>query len=267
MTEVPEHLLKRSRDRRASLGGGGGDTGSESDAAPAATEVEKAPAATAAAPVAAAAPAAAPEPAPPYVEAALKRKKIPIWVMPVLAFLPLWAVIYIGGLSPASSGAPTQLAVGKALFATNCAGCHGAAGGGGVGRPMNEGNLVKTFPDILGQLEFVWVGSNGTGPSGTPYGDPTREGGQHKTLSWNGNPMPAFNKTLKQAQLLAVVRYEWEVLSGGKAKQDSKGDMTYPNGKPMLNAAGELITPDGKPLFTADGALTIKPNWTMPTGT
>ena len=267
MTEVPEHLLKRSRDRRASLGGGGGESAAE--AAPAASPAvpdDSTPAPTAAASVAAATPAAAPEPVPPYVEASLKRKRIPIWAMPVLAFLPLWAVIYIGGLSPSSSGAPSQLDTGKALYATNCAGCHGAGGGGGVGRPMTDGALVKTFPDIIGQLDFVWLGSNGTGPAGTPYGDPEREGGQHKTLSYNGNPMPNFDKTLKQSQLLAVVRYEWQVLSGGKVKTDAKGDITYGNGKPMLNAAGELITPDGQPLFDSAGKLTIQPNWKTPVG-
>ncbi len=264
MTEVPEHLLKRSRDRRNALEGGGGDTASAPVPA-AASETESAPVATAAAPAAAATPAVV-EPPPPYVEAALRRKRIPIWVMPVLAFLPLWAVIYIGGLSPASTGEPSQLDTGRAIYATNCASCHGANGGGGVGRPMNDGNLVKTFPDITGQLEFVWIGSNGTGPAGTPYGDPAREGGQHTTMSWNGNPMPNFDKALKQAQLLAVVRYEWEVLSGGKVTVDAEGDITYADGKPMLNAAGELITPDGELLFDPAGKLTIKPNWTTPTG-
>ncbi len=263
MTEVPEHLLKRSKDRRTSLDGGtpAADTAPAAESAP----VEKATATAAAAP-AAVAPAAAPEPVPPYVEAAIKRKKIPIWAMPVLAFLPLWAVIYIGGLSPSSNGAPSQLATGAAIFSANCAGCHGAGGGGGVGRQMNEGNLVKTFPDMIGQLQFVWLGSNGTGAAGTPYGDPAREGGQHKTLSYNGNPMPNFNKTLSQAQLLAVVRYEWESISGGKTTEDATGNITYANGKPMLNAAGELITPEGTPLFDANGKLTIQPNWTTPVG-
>ena len=263
MTEVPEHLLKRSKDRRTSLDG---ETPA-ADAAPAAesAQVEKATASAAAAP-AAVAPAAAPEPVPPYVEAAIRRKKIPIWAIPVLAFLPLWAVMYIGGLSPAASGEPSQLATGATIYTANCAGCHGAAGGGGVGRAMNEGNLVKTFPDIIGQLEFVWLGSNGIGPAGTPYGDPAREGGQHKTLSYNGNPMPNFNKSLSQAELLAVVRYEWETLSGGETTEDAAGNITYADGKPMLNAAGELITPEGTPLFDPNGKLTIQPNWTMPVG-
>ena len=264
MTEVPEHLLKRSRDRRSADGGG---DASPSDSAPTeatTSSATPAPAAAAAAPAAAA--PAAPEPVPPYVEASLRRKKVPFWAWPVLAFLPLWAIIYIGGLSPAASGEPSQLATGATLFSANCASCHGAAGGGGVGRPMNEGNLVATFPDIIGQLEFVWVGSNGTGPAGTPYGDPARPGGQHTTLSYNGNPMPNFDKSLTQAELLAVVRYEWETLSGGTVVEDADGNMTYADGKPMLNAAGELITPEGEPLFDAEGKLTIQPNWTTPTG-
>ena len=118
MTEVPEHLLKRSQDRRAALGLGGGDGGDGGDAAPAAaasaessgTEVTAATP-TAAAPKAAAVPAEVvpPKPPPAYVQAALTRKKIPLWVMPVLIFIPLWAIIYLGGLSKASTGEPTQI--------------------------------------------------------------------------------------------------------------------------------------------------------------
>jgi len=107
------------------------------------------------------------------------------------------------------------------------------------------------------------------GPAGTPYGDPDREGGQHKTLSYNGNPMPAFNKSLKPEQLLAVVRYEREVLSGYKVDPtqiDAKAQLTYGNSSPYLDAEGQLVTPEGKPLFDADGKLTIEPNWTMPVG-
>ena len=98
---------------------------------------------------------------------------------------------------------------------------------------MTDGALVATFPDIIGQLEFVWIGSNGTGPAGTPYGDPARAGGQHKTLSYNGNPMPNFDKSLSQSELLAVIRYEWETLSGGKTTVDAAGNITYADGKPI----------------------------------
>lgn len=281
MTEVPEHLLKRSRDRRAALGlgGGGGDEGG-GDAAPTPAPADEpggevaTTGATAAARPAAATPAEAaepapPEPKPPYVEAALKRKKIPIWVMPVLAFIPVWAIIYIGGLSKANTGQLTQLQVGQQLFAARCASCHGSGGGGGVGRPMTDQALIQTFPDVIGQLHFVWVGSNGIGPAGTPYGDPNRPGGQHKTLGYDGSAMPNFDKSLTQAELLAVVRYERETLSGWKLDPkmiNANGDLQYANGKPMLSATGELLTPDGKPLFNSDGSLSIQPNWTTPVG-
>src|SRR6185503_1051257 len=78
LTEVPEHLLQRSRERRAALGLGGGDAG---DAAPAASAAAT-PATSAAGGAASAAPAVrapvpvapgAPPPAPftpPYVRAA-----------------------------------------------------------------------------------------------------------------------------------------------------------------------------------------------------
>ena len=94
MTEIPEHLLKRSRERREAMG----LTGPEPAAAPvpatsAAAEpagaVEAASAPAAAAPAAAApavrAPAPAPvappppKPDPPYIAAARNRKRIPIW--------------------------------------------------------------------------------------------------------------------------------------------------------------------------------------------
>jgi hypothetical protein len=132
-----------------------------------------------------------------------------------------------------------------------------------VGRAFTNGEVVKTFPDIIGQLDFVWRGSNGIGPGGTPYGDPAREGGAHATLSYNGNPMPAFKDVLTQAELLAVVRYEHEVLAGvpvDPASEDPEGNLLR-DGSPMLDAEGNLITPDGEPLIDADGLLTVAPTY------
>jgi mono/diheme cytochrome c family protein len=206
---------------------------------------------------------APPPPPPPYVQAALTRKKIPIWAMPMLAFLPVWAIIYVGGLSPADTGEPTQLELGAEIYAARCASCHGAGGGGGVGRAFTDGEVVKTFPDIIGQLDFVWLGSTGLGPGGTPYGDPAREGGPHLTLSYNGNPMPAFKDVLTQEELLAVVRYEHEVLSGQPADPadlDADGNLLR-EGEPLLDAEGNLVTPEGELLIGPDGALTIAPNY------
>jgi mono/diheme cytochrome c family protein len=275
VTEVPEHLLNRSRDRRAALGLGGGDGGDGGDATPAAAAPADEPApgagvapaaATAAAKPAAAVPAEVepPAPVPPYVQAALTRKKIPLWVMPVLIFIPVWAIIYLGGLSPADTGEPNQLDLGGEIYAAQCATCHGGGGGGGVGRALDNGELAATFPDMIGQLEFVYLGSAGTGPEGTPYGDPAQG---HTTQGYSGALMPAFGESLTGAELLAVVRYEREVLSGieiAPEQLDADENMLWPDGTPMLDSAGNLITPEGEPLLDDEGMLTIEPNWTDP---
>ena len=116
MTEIPEHLLARSRARRAAMGGGGGDTPAptESAATPATTSSAPAPAAAAPAPAAPAVPEA-PAPVPPWVEAANERKKIPYWAVPVLALLPVWAVVYMLTLDK-----PTDLEQSRSPSATSC---------------------------------------------------------------------------------------------------------------------------------------------------
>jgi len=288
VTEVPEHLLKRSQDRRSALGLGGGDGGDGGDATPAAAAPADEPspgaaveaaAPTAAAKQAAAVPAKAAEPETPvplYVQASLKRKKIPLWVMPVLAVLPLWAIVYVNTLSKPRSTVLSQLDAGTGIFVAKCSTCHGVDGSGGAGRPLYasaDGGVVATFPSIAGQLEFVWLGSRLTadpvGSKGTPYGDPNRQGGQHTTLSYNGQPMPTFLGGLTQKELLEVVRHERETFGGEKvpAKQIAPdGSLLWPNGKPMLDANGTLITPDGKPLFDADGKLTDPTLATAPAG-
>lgn len=259
VTEIPEHLLKRSQARK----GGAADAGGAASPAPtgeaAGTAVE--PAAKAAPAKKAAAPVAkAPEPVPPYVEASLKRKRIPLWAMPVLALLPLWAIIYAVTLTSAGEKKLPQLEIGAEVYTARCASCHSADGAGAVGRPFKDGEIIKTFPNIEEQLEFVWIGSTGIGGEGTPYGDPERPGGQHKTLSFNGTPMPAFSSVLTQEELLAVVRYEREVLGGevpDPARIAADASLTHADGAPMLDEAGEtLIDASGAPLFGADGKLT-----------
>lgn len=260
MTEVPEHLLARSRARRAALGLGGDAGGAAAPSAPAPAsggDVEAAPTASAATKPAAAAPIEAkkePEPLPPYVEAAIKRKKIPYWAMPVVAFLPIWGVLYAQTLTKAPSKEPSQLEAGAALFSGKpaCAGCHGATGGGGTGRKLSECEVVKTFPFIEQQLEFVKLGSK----QGQPYGDPGREGGQ-RPGGYNGSLMPGF-KSLTDKELLEVVRHERETISGEKIdpkRLGPNGELLWPNGKPMLDASGKLVDGDGKELFTPEGKL------------
>ncbi|MBI2705823.1 MAG: c-type cytochrome [Actinobacteria bacterium] len=264
MTEVPDHLLARSRARRAALGLGGEGGGEATPAAEAAgAEVEKAGPTAAAKPAAAAVPAEvapkAPEPLAPYVEANVRRKKIPYWAMPVLAFFPVWGVLYAQTLSKPPATAASQLDAGAVLYANKCASCHGGAGGGGVGRQLSGGEVLKTFPNIEQQMEFVRLGDAGF--DGKPYGDPSREGGARTGGGFGSARMPAFKDSLTQTELFEVVRYEREKLGGekvdAKALPDGPdGKRAHANGKPYLTDAGVLVTSDGKELFDKDGKLT-----------
>lgn len=257
LTEVPEHLLKRSQDRRAALGLGGGDAGGS--AAPAASASTEVTPAASAAPAAAAAPVpeVVKEPAmiPAYVNASLNRKRIPIWAMPVLAFLPVWVVIYAQTLSPPPKTELSQLDLGAAIY-SQCAGCHGGSGGGGAGRVLADGEVLKTFPNIADQLEFIRLGTAGF--EGQPYGNPERDGAPGTGhIGGSFGKMPTFS-ALTDAQLLEVTRHERETLSGeeGTFEVDAEGNRLWPNGEPMLDAAGVLVWDDGEPMFDDEGKLT-----------
>ncbi len=148
VTEVPEHLLKKAAEARARLSGQGGDEASPA-AAPAADTTPVAAAAATPAPIPEPELPAEPEPEAPYVTAAKARKTIPVWVMPVLLFLPIWAIYYVGYLErpPAEGGLAVE---GTEVYGT-CAGCHGGGGGGGSGRVLNGGEVNRTFPFYEGE--------------------------------------------------------------------------------------------------------------------
>jgi mono/diheme cytochrome c family protein len=216
VTEIPEHLLRRSRERRAALSGGDAGEGEAAAPAPAASApAESSEAASAeTAPVPAAAPAPAPavidEPlAPVYIaDAAAKRSRIPIWAAPVLVILPLWAVLYAGAFGTRGKTGPVDpLVLGQQVYASaGCSSCHGGSGEGGVGPPLHGGQAKLTFPNEADHIKWVQTGS---GPyAGKPYGDPARPGGQHVAKGI----MPSFSGALSQAQIEAVVKYEREKL-------------------------------------------------------
>ena len=224
MTEVPDHLLQRSRERRAALGGtsapaaassgGGGDDAGGGGASTAA-----------AVPAAAATPAVVeyvpPPPPPPYVQAALDRKKLPRWMAGVGALTVLWAFIYAGVLfAPATTITDPIVAEGQEIYEARCASCHGAGGGGGAGRPLAD-SVTLTFPDIADHIAFV---ANGSPPEGTPYGNPDRPGGQHIARSQGFGQMPAWTGVLSEEEILAVVRYEREVLDNEEPSGAAAGE-------------------------------------------
>ena len=217
MSEVPEHLLRRSLDRRKALGAATGDEPaaevppSQTAAAPAVAQAQ-APAAAAASslpelPELEPEPEPQPKPVKPWVQAALARKKIPVWAVPVLIFLPFWAIIFAGTLESPERDSEI-IALGREVFddTGGCAGCHGAEGGGGVGPALSDGQVMTTFTDW--EDHVIWV-INGSPPEpGTPYGD----AGQVSLGVANG--MPAFGEDLSAEEILAVVYYERVELGG-----------------------------------------------------
>lgn len=202
MTEIPEHLLKRSKERRAAIGGEDAPAAAASTPSEA-VETTDAPAAAPAVPAAAAAAVepAAPKPTPvrPEVAAALRRRKIPYWAMPVLAALPLWAYVYQATLEPPPAGEADPFVLGEEVYG-GCAGCHGATGGG-VSGPALDG-VLEVWPDYRDHMMWVKLGSSGW-PADT-YGatDKPKAGG-----------MPA-HAALTDAELAQVVLYERAAFGG-----------------------------------------------------
>lgn len=50
---------------------------------------------------------------------------------------------------------------GAAVYADNCARCHGSDGSGGSGPPLSDGQVVARFPDIEDQIAVVTDGRGG----------------------------------------------------------------------------------------------------------
>lgn len=217
MTEIPEHLLRRSRERRAALGLGGGAPAGESgeaggsDAAPAASEAAPTPATPAPAP---AVPVEEPKPEPPkpdpvYIQAAKRRRRVPYWAMSVLAAMPLWAYVYVRTLEPPPTGDDDPVSLGEAAY-SQCASCHGAQGEGGSGPAFADGAVQATWPDWRDHMMWVRLGSDGW--PGATYGEANRakEGG-----------MPAWGLT--DEELAQVVLYE-RILGGEEITEEEPGD-------------------------------------------
>jgi mono/diheme cytochrome c family protein len=192
------------------MGGGGGDDAAPADSSPATTEsAAPAPveAAAAAVPAEPAAPKE-PDPVPPWVEAAEERKKIPIWAVPVLALLPLWAVVYALTLDTPTPTEPGAFEEGAIVYADmGCQGCHGATGGGAGAVPaLNaSSDLLEVFPEPAQQVTWVALGTEGYRALGLDsYGEGKAMG--------TGN-MPGWMDTLSAEELMTVVLHERSVLS------------------------------------------------------
>lgn len=207
MTEVPEYLLERSRQRRAALGLPGGEApaggGGTPAPAPASSSVATADAPAAPEPAAAAtATSVVTDPVPEIAVETGPRSGIPWWMMPVLLILPFWAMIYMGAFAaPKAAGGPRTGA--QIYVSAGCGSCHGPTGGGGVGPKLAGGESAATFPNIDDQIKWVTEGSSSS--RGKSYGDPNRAGGARPPASGG---MPAFAGQLSPEEIKTVVEYE-----------------------------------------------------------
>ena len=271
VTEIPEHLLKRSRERRSAIGKGDDAAGdapagdAAASSAPATTPATTTPAAVPAAsgpPARTAAPAPAPAPPPKpdpvYVQAAKQRRKIPFWAMATLSLMPLWAFMYVRAVTESPEEVEGPLGLGAEIY-SSCASCHGAAGGGGVGYPFSGGEVLETFPNIEDQVRYVYYGTEGYNAAGVEiYGNPDREGGPHVT--GNLGLMPAFGGQLTQYEIVAVICHERYTLGGAdptSEEWEAEYETWCSEESPVFTAVqgGEYdYTDDGPlPLEMADG--------------
>lgn len=226
MTEIPDHLLERTRSRRQALGlpvsegAAGGVAPAAAAGAPAAgggsgggggvsANLPKGPVAPTGPTTVA---RSEPKPLAPYLEAASRRPRIPVWALPVALILPLWAFLYAGTLEPAPLRTLTLAQAGAGLYsgAAGCAACHGAGGGGGVGPQLSDGAVNGTFPDPVDHVRWVILGSNGGAQLYASAGKQSKGG------------MPAFGETLSLQQIVEVVLHERKALSGHPVTEDAE---------------------------------------------
>jgi hypothetical protein len=119
VTEIPEHLLKRSKSAKAKADGAEAPADAPAGSAPVPAVASTAPVAKAAAP-APVAPVAKPDS--PVVAAYKARKKVPVWAMVGLSILPVWAFMYVLALKPVTAKASGPTGDGAVAYATNCSG-------------------------------------------------------------------------------------------------------------------------------------------------
>ena len=147
---------------------------------------------------------------------------MPFWAMGALSLLPLWGFMYVRSVTDQAAAATGPLGVGAEVYGS-CASCHGGTGGGGVGYPFANGEVLETFPHIEDQLRFVYYGTarynigrrrrlRQPRPRGRPAPDrrPRADAGVGR----------GANGELTDAEMLAVVCHERYTLGGADETAD-----------------------------------------------
>ena len=185
MTEIPEHLLRRSRERREALGLATGDEGAATPPPHTRRRGDALHRGRAGCGRHAGARSRTGSPgcrrAAPEAAAALRRggvatQAIPYWAIPVVALLPLWAFIYQWSLTPVTKAISGPLADGQELYTANCS--PATSRRVPATRPVASASSsamarsCQTFPDMADQIAFVKSGSepSSASPTATPTG-------------------------------------------------------------------------------------------------
>ncbi len=113
--------------------------------------------------------------------------------------------------------------MGEEIYASRCAACHGANGGGGAGQILAGGAVLASFPagQCASHVEWVALGT-------ANWPDPTY-GALAKPVGGFGQ-MPGFEGTLDEEELAAVVLYE-RVAFGGEALPEAESDCGLAGGE------------------------------------
>lgn len=108
--------------------------------------------------------------------------------------------------------------MGEELYASRCAACHGAGGGGGAGQVLAGGAVLASFPtgQCASHIEWVVLGT-------AEWPDPTY-GALSKPVGGFGN-MPGFGSSLTPEEIAAVTLYE-RVAFGGEPLAEAEADCT-----------------------------------------
>ena len=94
-----------------------------------------------------------------------------------LTALPARTTVPAGQTGTTGTTAPAS---GAQLYKSNCAGCHGGSGDGGIGPQLSGGRVTGAFGDAASEIAFVKRGASG---------------------------MPAFDGQLSDAELQAVIDF------------------------------------------------------------
>jgi mono/diheme cytochrome c family protein len=147
------------------------------------------------------------------IEVAKRRKRIPLWAVPIFPALLVWGIIYVNGVSNPPAATNTPDAMGAQVYA-HCSSCHGSNGEGtGTAPKFAGGDLLKVFPKWQDQVKWVNIGSsNWTAQTGSKtFGDTKKQIGS--------GGMPGFgplgsDKSLSCEDIVMVVRYERQHFAG-----------------------------------------------------